>query len=169
MPKSSDKYTQFLAKTAKVKETIYGLVSLLAVCLGMWLHLGETTAGQALGLVVGSAMGLWLACFFADLLAHSITVADKQERKHAYAHAFDASLGILHATRMPVLFLALAIIGWLSVSVALLSSIIAIIVQLIIFVLLSLYHKQNGLLANILTIAVQLGIFMVILALKVGH
>lgn len=140
MPKSSDKYTQFLAKTAKVKETIYGLVSLLAVCLGMWLHLGETTAGQALGLVVGSAMGLWLACFFADLLAHSITVADKQERRHAYAHAFDASLGILHAVRMPVFFLVLAVFELIMVKTAVLSSIVALAVQLFIFVLLSLYH-----------------------------
>lgn len=169
MPKNTDKYTQFLAKTAKIKETIYGLTSLLAVCLGLWLHLGQTSAWQALGLVVGSAVGLWLTCFFADLLAHSITVADKHERRHAYAHAFDASLGIIHAVRMPVFFLVLVGFGMIMVKTAVLSSIIALVVQLFIFVLLSLYHRQNGLLANIATIGIQVLIFGLILLLKLGH
>lgn len=167
--KTNDTYIDFLSKTAKVKETIYGLTSLLAVCLGLWLHLGETSAWQALALVSGSAVGLWLACFFADLLAHSITVADKHERRHAYAHAFDASLGILHAVRMPVFFLVLAGFGVIMVKTAVLSSIIALVVQLFIFVLLSLYHRQNGILANIATIGVQVIIFGLILWLKMGH
>lgn len=164
------KHHEILTNTEKLKETIYGLVTLFATCVGILLHITHTSAGGALGLMLGTAVSLWLACFFADILAQSITIADKTKRKHAYKHAFDASLGILIAGRMPVLFLAIAWLGFVSLKGAVIASLVAISVQLFLLTLLSLMHRKNdGLMVNLLTIGIQAVIFFIIIWLKVGH
>lgn len=105
-----NKKQKFFLNTEKLKETFMGW-SLFATCVGLLLHMEHATANQALGLLLGTTVGLWLACFFADVLAQNITIADKAKRKHAHKHAVDSSLGILIAGRMPILFLAIAWFG----------------------------------------------------------
>ncbi|MDO4441622.1 MAG: hypothetical protein Q4B81_05520 [Moraxella sp.] len=141
----------------------------MAVTIGLYLHMSDTTPKQAFGLVLGTTIGLWLACLFADWLAQSITVSNKSERNHAYHHAFDASLGILIASRMPLLLLGFLALGWVSLSSAMLATIGAIIIQLVLFSLLSLYHRESGLLANLLTLGLQAVFFVLIIVLKIGH
>lgn len=161
---------KFLTKTEKIKETIYGLITLLATNIGLLLHIEHTTTNQAFGLLLGTTVGLWLACFFADILAQNITVADKSERIHAKKHAFDASLGILVAGRMPVLFLFIAWLNFVQLKEAVIASIVAILVQLVLFSLLSFIHKRNdGLVVNLITMGIQTVLFVIIILLKLGH
>lgn len=157
------------SNTAKIKEVIYGLVTFLATSIGLWLHREHTSADQAFWLMTGTVAGLWLACFFADVLAQNITISNRTERQHAHHHAFDSSLGILIAGRMPVVFLLCAYLDWVGLDGAILASIGAILLQLLLFAVLSLYRKQNALWANVLTISLQSVLFVVILLLKLGH
>lgn len=163
------RYEPFLTKTEKIKETIYGLVTLLATMIGLWLHRTDSSAGEALTLVFGTTAGLWLACFFADILAQSITVREKEARKHAKKHAFDASLGIWIAGRMPILLMGLAYLGWINFYGAILASIVMVVWQLMAFSVFSLYRLQNSLWENLIILAIQGVILLVVIWLKLGH
>lgn len=160
---------QIFSKKEKIKEVIYGLVTLLATNITLLLHVHDSTPFETFSIILGTTIGLWLACFFADILAQNITIINKQDRKHAHRHAFDASLGILIAGRIPIVFTAIAWIGWVTLKTAIVASIGAILIQLLLFSLLSLYRKKNNIWTNVITIVLQTLLFIAIIWLKIGH
>lgn len=162
------KISDLITNPAKLKETIYGLITILATSIGVFFNAEYITGKQAFSLVGGTAFGLWLACFFADMLAHSIT-SERGELKEKSHEAFEASLGILRACFVPSLLMLLAFLELISVYKASLWSVILVVLHLIIFILLSRKRQENTLKANILILCFQLVILAFIVFIKIGH
>lgn len=154
--------------THKLKEVIYGLISLLAVNISMFLHIESTTANQVLFTILGTAFGLWSATFFADILAHHITAKDKNSGDKI-KKAFKASLGILKAARTPVVISIIGTFGFTTVYQVVISTIFVIVAQLFSVIILASIRKTNSFWENIGIMLVQALIFAIIIALKIGH
>ena len=81
-----------------LKERIYWSITLLAVDLGIYAHIDNTTVGQAFWIIITTVLWLWLASLFAELLSYKVFNESLCEGKRK--EEFHNSLWVLSSSAM---------------------------------------------------------------------
>lgn len=122
---------------AALRERIYGAIACLSTLLVLVGHLDADGSAWTPFVEVAVATGaLWAASLFADYVAH-VAAHGQGPRGREAAAALRASGQILQASALPLLLLAVAGIGGMSLAVAMRIGIWALILSLGLFALLA--------------------------------
>ncbi|MBN9139266.1 MAG: hypothetical protein J0H23_00405 [Micrococcales bacterium] len=116
-------------RAAHLKERIYVAFAALAVVLGLQRHHAE--AGEAMLTLAVTILGLLLAVFTADVVAH-IVVHERMMSPREFRVALRTSFGAVGSLAAPFVFLGLAALGVWSTDAALLASSIALVGALVV-------------------------------------
>ncbi|QNO37336.1 hypothetical protein H4J02_13030 [Protaetiibacter sp. SSC-01] len=116
-------------RAAHLKERIYVAFAALAVVLGLQRHHAE--ALEAILTLAVTILGLLLAVFTADLVAHIVVHERMLTRRELRVAAF-TSFGAVGSLAAPGLFLVLALLGVWSTDAALRASAIALVAALVV-------------------------------------
>jgi len=106
-----------------LKERIYWSITLLAVDLGIYAHIDNTTVGQAFWIIITTVLWLWLASLFAELLSYKVFNESLCEGKRK--EEFHNSLWVLSSSTMSLFMLWLAFFSIITLKSAILWAIIA--------------------------------------------
>lgn len=116
-------------RAAHLKERIYVAFAALAVTLGLQRHHAE--APEAMITLAVTILGLLLAVFTADVVAH-IVVHEHLMTRREFRVALLTSFGAVGSLAAPFAFLAVAALGVWSADAALRASAIALVAALIV-------------------------------------
>lgn len=139
-PKPSEMSRELLAEY--LRERIYGLITLLAINIGLFAAVDHLTTWAAVVTVVSTVVGLWGAALFADVMSYRV-LHDKSMPTAEFRHIFIAKRGILVAAISTLFFLILAAIDIVSLRNALLIDIILSALALLVILIRSAKTSSN--------------------------
>ena len=137
-----------------LKERIYWSITLLAVDLGIYAHIDNTTVGQAFWIIITTVLWLWLASLFAELLSYKVFNESLCEGKRK--EEFHNSLWVLLSSAMSLFMLWLAFFSIITLKSAVLWAIIANVIQLVWIILFWNKWKSTNIFVNVIIIFIQL-------------
>lgn len=150
-----------------LKERIYWSITLLAVDLGIYAHIDNTTVGQAFWIIITTVLWLWLASLFAELLSYKVfneSLCDGKRKEE-----FHNSLWVLSSSAMSLFMLWLAFFSIITLKSAILWAIIANVIQLVWIILFWNKWKSTNIFVNVIIIFIQLLFLWLIVSLKLWH
>lgn len=152
-----------------LKERIYGILTLLAVNIWIFIHIDTVSSQQNFATIITAILWLWLAGLFSEIIAHKFTkhIHNKEELFIFMQHAFKNSLGILHSAYVSIFLNILAFFEIISLNIAVFSSIILLTWEFLMIVFFS--QKNNSFLEKTVITIIQLAIFAIIILLKTSH
>lgn len=130
-----------------LKERIYWSITLLAVDLGIYAHIDNTTVGQAFWIIITTVLWLWLASLFAELLSYKVFNESLCEGKRK--EEFHNSLWVLSSSAMSLFMLWLALFSIITLKSAVLWAIIANVIQLVWIILFWNKWKSTNIFVNV--------------------
>lgn len=125
-----------------IQERIYGTITLLATNLGLLSQIEHLNAKQVAMTIFTTAIGLWLASVFAEILAHKIT--QKHQKNFSEKISLKNSLGILQSAGFSFIMSFLAIFQIIPLRSALLSAIILAFLQIFAIIIFISYQKETN-------------------------
>ncbi|GAA3406154.1 hypothetical protein [Pseudarthrobacter polychromogenes] len=114
-----------------LKERVYVTFTALAVVLALQSHSEESlTAGQAAVTLAITVIGTLMAVFVADLISH-LAVHEKTPTRPELLRMAQVSFGAFAAAVLPLIFIALAGLGWWEITTALQAATAALVLTLV--------------------------------------
>lgn len=157
-PRQRDLYAAFL------RERLYGTLTLMGVSIGLLLS-PETTLGHAVGSIVGTGAGLWLASFFATVIAHR-AVHDQPLTRRQIWHEFAVHWGLVGAMAIPLILLCMAWAGWIDVRTALMVDVVLAVSFTLSAILRAAKTRQDNLRTSIVLGGIQFVLAALVIAAK---
>lgn len=157
---SKAKYIAFM------EERIYGTVTLMAISIGLFFQPG-LKASSALGIIVSTAFGLWLAGMFAAVTAYRIG-HDKTMPRSEFFHEITIHRGLLFAAFPTVFMLLIALYGFIEVRTAIIASLAIATITMVAVIIRSANTARNSLSTTIIIVAAQTLIAFAVIFIKLG-
>ncbi len=151
---------------AFMEERIYGTVTLMAISLGLLVQPG-LKASSALGIIISTAFGLWLAGLFASITAYRIG-HDKAMPRSEFFHELTVHRGLLIAAVPTVLMLLIAFYELIEVRTALIASLSIAAITMIALIVRSANTARNSFKSTAIIVASQTLIALAVIFIKLG-
>lgn len=151
-----------------LNERIYGSVTLLAVNVGLLLHIESVTALSAIYVILSTTLGLWAASLFALLTSYRIIHKHNMPRKELL-HEVLVHRGILMAALPSLTIMTLVLMGVTSLANGLIADIALAVTTLVIAIYRSSLVKHNNLIESVASVLIHVLVAVFIVALKLMH
>lgn len=152
-----------------LKERIYATLALLAVLLT--IDTNHTTPIKAAGIVAGTAASLWAASLIATQMSRRIIKQQRLEDAATVRRQYIVHAPLLFSAVLPVIFVSLAIIDIISLSLAIDMAIGFSLLTLLAWSLLSARSVKASKLTTLLVASLDLAVGLAVVGLKaiLGH
>ena len=149
----------------RLKERVYVTFTALAVLIALTSHGAPPSAGSAALSLVLTTVGVLLAGFAADVIAHS-TIHSALPTGAALRHMTKVGSGAFGAIAVPLVLLLLAGLGVISTTGALIASQVVLVVALGAFGILALRRMNFTVWRKLILAAILVGIGAVVVIVE---
>lgn len=163
MPREAEKDPHIYAEY--LKERMYGLLTLMAVNVGLLVSAHKITVGYAAVTIAITAFGLWSASLLASYLAYRVA-HDAAMPRYRAGHEMMIHRGLLLAALPSLTMLTFVAADWIALATALLIDIVLAGFTLTLTVFRSAKTAHNSWLSATIIALVQLAIILSIVFIK---
>lgn len=163
MPREAEKDPHVYAEY--LKERMYGLLTLMAVNVGLLVSASKISVGYAAITISVTAFGLWSASMLASYLAYRVA-HDAAMPRYRLGHEMMVHRGLLFAALPSLVMLVFAAVDWITLATALLIDIVLAGFTLTLTVFRSAKTAHNSWRSASVIALVQLSIILMIVFIK---
>jgi hypothetical protein len=164
---AADRDSRHSGGAEALKERIYITFTALAVCITLESHAEELAIGIAAATLALTVFGTLLAVFVADIVSHMVTHSSLPDRVE-FRHIVATTLGSWVVLVVPFLLLAIAALGLLSLSSALVVMSFVLVTTLVAVTLVAVYRLKVPLWQKAAALAAVLVLGLAVVALELA-